>query len=61
MNAAASGAVRASPPEGPPLRRLLVWDFPRGGLAYDLLWALLLLFLLGAPKAWFSDPLAVLP
>ena len=38
--------------------RLLFWEFERGGLAYDVLCALLLAFLLCAPDAWFSDPLA---
>jgi hypothetical protein len=42
-----------------PGARLLLWDFERGGLAYDVLWAVLLLFLLSAPAAWFGDPLAV--
>lgn len=41
------------------LKRLLVWDYPRGGLAYDLLCALALLFLLLAPAAWLGDPLAL--
>jgi hypothetical protein len=40
-----------------PLERLLLWDMERSGLAYDLLCALMLLFLFGAPAAWLGDPL----
>lgn len=41
-----------------PLERLLLWPYERGGLAYDLLCALMLAFLLAAPARWLGDPLA---
>lgn len=41
--------------------RLLLWDYDRGSLPYDVLCLLLLLFLLLAPPAWFSDPMVVWP
>jgi hypothetical protein len=41
--------------------RLLLWDYARGSLAYDLLCLLMLLFLALVPPAWLGDPLAVLP
>ena len=45
-----------------PAARLLLWDFERGSLAYDVLCAILLLFLFLAPAAWLGDPmLVVLP
>ncbi len=44
-----------------PATRLLLWDYRRGSLAYDLLClaAFLLLFL--APSAFWGDPLRVGP
>jgi len=40
-----------------PLARLLLWDYGRGTLPYDLLVALLLLLLLAVPAAWWGDPM----
>lgn len=40
------------------LARLLLWDYERGSLAYDVLCLLLALLLLFAPAVWWSDPLA---
>ncbi len=40
-----------------PLPRLLLWDFERGSLAYDVLCLLLLLFLFLVPGSWLGDPL----
>ena len=40
-------------------QRVLIWDFERGGLAYDVLCLLVLLFLLAAPEPWLADPLVV--
>ncbi|HVR72510.1 MAG TPA: hypothetical protein VMT87_16870 [Vicinamibacteria bacterium] len=37
--------------------RVLLWDFERGSLAYDLLCLLLVLLLLLVPAAWWSDPM----
>ena len=41
------------------LARLLLWDFDRGSLAYDVLWVVMVLFLALAPPAWLGDPLAL--
>ena len=41
--------------------RLLLWDYDRGSLAYDVLCVLMLLFILLVPPAWLGDPLAVGP
>jgi hypothetical protein len=37
--------------------RVLLWDFERGSLAYDLLCLFLVLVLLLVPAAWWSDPM----
>lgn len=39
--------------------RLLLWDFERGCVAYDVLCVLILLFILLVPGAWLSDPMLV--
>jgi hypothetical protein len=44
-----------------PLARLLVWDFERGSLAYDVLCLFLLLFVLLVPATWLGDPMALRP
>jgi hypothetical protein len=41
--------------------RLLLWDYERGSLAYDVLCLALLLFILLVPPAWLGDPLVVGP
>jgi hypothetical protein len=41
--------------------RVLLWDFERGSLAYDLLCLFLLLLLLLVPAAWWGDPMAPRP
>jgi hypothetical protein len=41
--------------------RLLLWDYVRGSLAYDLLCALILLFVLLVPAAWVGDPMLPRP
>ena len=40
-----------------PLSRLLLWDYDRGSLAYDLLVAALVVVLLLVPPSWWGDPL----
>jgi hypothetical protein len=40
-----------------PVSRLLLWDYDRGSLAYDLLCVLMILFILLVPPAWLGDPL----
>jgi hypothetical protein len=37
--------------------RLLLWDFSRGSLAYDILCLVILLLLLLVPAAWWRDPM----
>jgi hypothetical protein len=41
--------------------RLLLWDFSRGSLAYDVLLLLMLLFLLLVPASWWHDPMRSFP
>ena len=41
--------------------RLLLWDFTRGSLAYDLLCLLILVLLLLVPVAWWRDPMRMVP
>jgi hypothetical protein len=41
------------------VRRLLLWDYARGSLPYDLLCVLVLLFVLLIPPAWLGDPMVV--
>lgn len=38
--------------------RMLLWDFERGSLPYDLVCLLLLLLLLFVQPAWLGDPTA---
>jgi hypothetical protein len=40
-----------------PLSRLLLWDYDRGSLPYDILVAALIVVLLAFPPAWWGDPL----
>jgi len=40
---------------------MLLWDYPRGSLAYDALCLFLLLLLLLVPGGWWADPMAVWP
>ena len=41
--------------------RMLLWDFERGSLAYDLLCLFLLLLLLAVPGTWWGDPMIARP
>lgn len=43
-----------------PRARLLLWDYTRGSLPYDVLCVLLLLLLL-IPPGWLGDPMAARP
>lgn len=36
-------------------RRLLFWDFPRASWQYDIVVALILLFIFAIPREWFHD------
>jgi hypothetical protein len=40
-----------------PVARLLLWDRERGSLAYDVVCAVILLFLFALPAAWLADPM----
>lgn len=44
----------------PPFR-LLLWDYERGSIAYDLACVLILLFLFLTPGSWLADPMLVVP
>lgn len=37
--------------------RILLWDFERGSLAYDVLILFLVLVFLAVPAAWWADPM----
>ncbi len=37
------------------LRRLILWDYPRGVWQYDIICALILLFIFASPTRWFND------
>lgn len=41
--------------------RFLLWDYERGGLAYDLACLVILFVLLLVPSGWWGDPLRGLP
>ena len=41
--------------------RVLLWDFERGSLAYDLLCLFLVLLLAAVPGAWWGDPMIPRP
>jgi hypothetical protein len=36
-------------------RRLVFWDFPRASWQYDVVVALILLFIFATPREWFRD------
>lgn len=40
-----------------PWTHLALWNFERGSWPYDLLWLLIVLFVLGAPAGWLGDPM----
>jgi len=42
-----------------PLSRLLLWDYGRGSLPYDLPCVMLLVFLFLVPPSWLGDPMVV--
>jgi len=44
-----------------PLARILVWDYDRGSLPYELVCFVIVLLLVLVPSAWWGDPLAVRP
>jgi len=44
-----------------PRARLLLWDFTRGSLAYDLLLLAVLILLLLVPISWWHDPMRSWP
>ena len=40
-----------------PRARFLLWDYPRGSVAYDVVCVVLLLLLILVPAAWWHDPM----
>jgi hypothetical protein len=57
-----SGPGQADDPESDkipltPAVRLLLWDFERGTLPYELACLLVLVLLLAVPPEWWGDPL----
>jgi hypothetical protein len=44
-----------------PASRLLLWDYERGSVPYDVLCVLLLLFILLVPPPWLGDPMVTVP
>ena len=44
-----------------PASRLILWDYGRGSLPYDVLCVALLVFLFLVPPAWLGDPMMVRP
>jgi hypothetical protein len=44
-----------------PRARLLLWDYARGSLPYDLLVLVLVLLVLFVSPAWIGDPMAARP
>jgi hypothetical protein len=41
------------------LKRLIFWDFPRGGWQYDIVVLLILAFLFLPPREWFRDQVRI--
>lgn len=52
MSGAAPAAIPASRPS---LKRLIFWDFPRASWQYDVVVALILIFIFATPREWFRD------
>ena len=44
-----------------PRARLLLWDYERGSLPYDLLCLVLLVVVVAVPTAWWGDPMMARP
>ena len=44
-----------------PASRLLLWDYGRGSLPYDVFCVALLLFLFLVPRVWLGDPMVTGP
>jgi len=43
-----------------PVSRLLLWDYGRGSLPYDVICVMLLVFIFLVPPSWLGDPMAAL-
>ena len=41
--------------------RLLLWDYERGSLPYDLLCLVMLIIVVAVPPAWWGDPMMARP
>ena len=44
-----------------PRARLLLWDYERGSVPYDLLCLLLVILVFAMPPAWWGDPMRARP
>lgn len=44
-----------------PRARLLLWDYTRGSLPYDVLCLLLVLLVMLTPPGWLGDPMVARP
>ena len=44
-----------------PRARLLLWDYERGSVPYDLLCLVLFVVVFAVPPAWWADPMGVHP
>ena len=47
--------MNQSPSAGSVVRRFIFWDFPRASWRYDVVVALILLFIFAMPREWFHD------
>jgi len=41
--------------------RLLLWDYERGSLPYDVLYLVLFAIVFAVPPAWWGDPMMARP
>ncbi len=50
-----AGGQKPKGAAGSIVRKLLFWEFPRGSWQYDLVVAVILIFIFAFPRDWFSD------
>jgi hypothetical protein len=44
-----------------PRARLLLWDYERGSVPYDVLCFVLVILVFAVPRAWWGDPMMAHP